>query len=170
MAKRIEIFEEGLEEHPKANVILGNLLMILWITLGTLACWFFNPSVALVFLVFAIIMVYVVLRKLVCTNCYYYGKWCPIGWGKFSAVFFNKGNIEEFSTGIAVKLAPITYGLLAIVPIILIVISVFQQFAVSKIIALVLLLSVSFYSASIGRKKGCAQCKMRLICPGSAVK
>ncbi len=170
MEKRIQIFEEGLEEYPQAPVILNNLLMILWIVMGTLACWFFNPSVALVFLAFAVIMVYVVLRKLVCTDCYYYGKWCPIGWGKLSATLFKKGNIEDFATGIGLKLAPLTYGLLAIVPLVLIVISIIQAFSIAKIVVAILLLSVSFYSASIGRKKACAQCKMRLTCPGSAVK
>lgn len=37
-------------------------------------------------------------------------------------------------------------------------------------LVLILLLLVSFYSGAISRKKACAKCKMRLICPGSAVK
>jgi hypothetical protein len=35
---------------------------------------------------------------------------------------------------------------------------------------LILLLAVSFYSGTSGRKKGCSNCKMRLVCSGSAVK
>ena len=170
MKTEINIFEQGLEEYPKASIILGNLIMVLWIALGTIACWFFYPLVAWVYLAFAIIMVGIVLRKLVCTNCYYYGKWCSMGWGKLSALFFKKGNIEKFDTSIGIKLPPLIYGLLSLIPLIFIVISIVQGFTVFKIVVIALLLLVSFYSGFISRKKACANCRMKLVCPGSAVK
>jgi hypothetical protein len=164
---KVKIFEQGLEEHPKATVILGNLVMALWIALGTIACWFLYPLIAWIYLAAALIMVGVVLRKLVCTNCYYYGKWCGLGWGKLAALFFKEGDMEKFSTSIGVKLAPLTYGLLSLIPIVLVVISIVQEFTVFKVIVLALILLVSFYSAFLSRKKGCASCKMKLACPGS---
>ncbi|NQT31440.1 MAG: hypothetical protein HQ588_03820 [Deltaproteobacteria bacterium] len=167
MKGKIAIFEQGLEEHPKATIILGNLVMMLWIALGTIACWFLHPLLGWLYLAAALIMVGVVLRKLVCTNCYYYGKWCGTGWGKLSALFFKKGEMEKFSTSIGVKLAPLTYGLLSLIPIVLIVISIIKEFTVFKIIVLALLLLVSVYSGFLSRKKGCANCKMKLACPGS---
>jgi len=170
MKTEIKIYEQGLEEYPKSSIILGNFLMILWIALGTISCWFLYPLVAWFYLGFAVIMVFVILRRLVCTDCYYYDKWCCMGWGKLSALVFKRGNIEKFNTSIGMKLAPLTYGLLTVIPLISIVISIFQEFSVSKIIVLVLLLSISFYSGAISRKKSCEKCKMRLICPGSAVK
>lgn len=115
-------------------------------------------------------MVYVVLRKLVCTNCYYHDKWCDSGWGKLSAKLFKKGKIGDFNESVGIKLAPLTYGLLTIVPLVLIIISVIQVFSWYKTGVLILLLLVSFYSGGISRKTTCSQCKMRLICPGSAVK
>jgi len=145
-------------------------MMILWIALGTISCWFLHPVVAWIYLVVAIIMVFVILRKLVCTNCYYYDKWCSIGWGKLSALFFKKGDIEDFSSSIGLKIAPITYGLLTLIPLILIIISFFKGFLISKLIVLILLLVISFWSGTVSRKKTCALCKMRIICPGSAVK
>ncbi len=51
-----------------------------------------------------------------------------------------------------------------------IIISLFQEFTVLKIVVLIFLLLISFYSGAISRKKTCAMCKMRLICPGCAVK
>ena len=170
MKTKVDIFEQGLEEHSKATIVLGNLIMILWIALGTIACWFLYPLVAWIYLAFAIIMVGIILRKLVCTNCYYYDKWCHMGWGKLSALFFKKGNIDEFNSGVGLKLAPLTYGLLALIPIIAIVISIVQEFTVSRIVVLLLLLSASFYSGTISRKKACACCKMRLNCKGCAAK
>jgi len=170
MKTKIDIFEQGLEEYPKASIILSNLTMILWITLGTIACWFFYPLVAWIYLAFAIIMVGVVLRKLVCTNCYYYDKWCGTGWGKLAALLFKKGSIEKFDTSIGIKLAPLTYGLLTLIPLIFIVISIVQGLTAPKVVVLLLLLLVSFYSGFISRKKACINCKMKLFCPGCAVK
>ncbi len=166
----MKIYDEGLEEHPKSQIIFGNLMMAIWIALGTIACWFLFSLVAWIYLAVAIIMVFLVLRKLVCTNCYYYGKWCPIGWGKLSALFFKQGSIDKFSTNIGVKLAPATYGLLTLIPLILVIVSLIQEFSVPKLVVLILLLMVGFYSGTISRKKSCINCKMRLICPGCVVK
>ena len=170
MKEEIEIYDQGAEEYSKASIIFGNFMMLLWIILGTIACWLLYPLTAWIYLAFAIIMVYVILRKLVCTNCYYYDRWCAMGWGKLSALFFKRGKIEDFRTSIGVKLAPLTYGLLAIIPLVLIVISLFQKFSLLKIVVLILLLLISSYSGAISRKKTCAECKMKLMCPGTAAK
>jgi hypothetical protein len=170
MSQQENLFEDGLEQHPLGRIIIGNLAMLIWFTLGTLACWYFYPIFGFVYLVVALILVYVVLRKLVCVNCYYFDKWCGIGWGKLSALMFKKGNFEKFPTSIGLKLAPATYGLLMIVPLILLIVSIIQGFSWYKIIVLVLLLIISLYNGRLGRKVLCSQCKMNVICPGSAVK
>ncbi|RLF64310.1 MAG: hypothetical protein DRN33_02450 [Thermoplasmata archaeon] len=166
----LKIYEQGLEDYPKRKAFFGNIVMIFWISLGAIACWFVHPIAAFIYLLFAVIMIYVVLRKLVCTNCYYYDKWCGIGWGKLSALLFKKGDIKEFNTSIGIQMAPIVYGLLSMIPIVLLVISIFQQFSMYKISVLILILLISSYSGVVSRKKTCGECKMRLICPGSAVK
>lgn len=165
-----KIYEPGLEEHPKSGAILGNFLMLLWIALGTAGCWFLEPIVAWIYLPFAVVMVFGVLRWLVCTKCYYYGKWCPIGWGKLAALLFRKGNMEDFGKSIGVKLAPMTYGLLTLVPLVCVVVSMTQDFAIPKVIVLVGLLLHSVYSGAISRRSSCKNCRMRLACPGCAVK
>ncbi|MFC1455045.1 hypothetical protein ACFLQI_03075 [Candidatus Undinarchaeota archaeon] len=170
MAFKIKLYAKGIEEYSLSTVVFGNFMMFLWIGLGTRAIWFFSPLIAQIYLAIALIMVYVVLRKLVCTNCYYYDKWCSIGWGKLSAFLFKKGKVEDFANSLGIKLAPVTYGLLSLIPIILILVSIWQGFSISKALVLILLLSISAYSGSIGRKKSCANCKMKLICPGCAAK
>ncbi|HEX75057.1 MAG TPA: hypothetical protein G4O12_00585 [Dehalococcoidia bacterium] len=167
-----KLYEQGLEEYPRSSTIIGNIAMAAWIALGTIGCWFLSPVGAWIFLAFAVIMVGVALRKLVCTNCYYYDRWCSIGWGKLSALMFPKGDEDKFSTSLGQKIAPITYGILTVIPIVFLVTSMFDssRLLIPKIIVLVLLLAVSFYSGTSGRKKGCSNCKMRLVCGGSAVK
>jgi hypothetical protein len=164
------LYEKGLDNYRISTIFLGNLMMLIWIVLGTLAVWFFNQLLAGLFLAFALIIVYVVLRKLVCTNCYYYNKWCVYGWGKLSAKMFKKGKIENFNDGIGIRIAPLLYGLLTIIPIILIIISIILVFDYTKIGALVLLLAISFYSGGVARKTACSNCKMKSFCRGSTVK
>ena len=170
MERTVKLYEQGLEESPWTGVILGNLAMALWIALGTAACWFLYPIAAWLYLAAAVAMVFVVLRKLVCTNCYYYGKRCHIGWGKLSAMLFRQGSIEKFSTSVGVKLAPVTYGLMTLIPLALIIVALVQEVTAPKVVILVLVLLISAYSGAFSRKKSCATCKMRLICPGSAAK
>jgi membrane protein YdbS with pleckstrin-like domain len=170
MKDEVRICEEGLEECPKSWAVLGNFMMLLWIALGTVGCWFFHPVAAWVYLGVAVVTVFFVLRRLVCVNCYYYGKWCPTGWGKLTALFFRQGSVEKFSTSAGVKLAPIAYGLLSAVPIGLIIYALVKDVTAPKVAVLVLLLLVSFYSGTMSRRTSCSVCKMRLICPGSAVK
>ena len=170
MGEEIRIYEKGLEENPKTNIIFSNLMMIIWIALGVIACRFISQVVGWIYLVFAVVMVYVVLRKLVCTNCYYYDKWCASGWGKLSKLMFEKGDISKFSTSVGVKLAPMVYGILTLIPMIMVVVSIVKGFSAYKLTILILILLISGYSGGIGRKKACEECKMRLICPGCAVK
>jgi hypothetical protein len=170
MQENDEIFKGGLEEHPKSRIVFGNTVMLFWFVLGAIACWYFYPVLGVVYFIVAFIMVYIVLRKVVCVNCYYYDKWCGLGWGKLAAAMFKKGKIEDFPKSIGVKLAPATYGVLMIVPMILLIVSIIQLFSWYKVCVLVLLLLVSFYSGGISRKFSCSQCKMNVICPGSAIK
>lgn len=170
MQGEVKIYEQGLEECPKSGIIVGNMVMMAWIALGTVACWLLYPLAAWIYLPAAVVLVFVVLRGLVCTNCYYYGKWCPIGWGKLSALFFKKGSVERFGTSAGVRLAPMVYGLLSLVPIVLIVVALVREFSVAGVVVLVLLLVVFAYSGAVSRTRACTHCKMRLICPGCAAK
>jgi len=170
MSEQEKLFEDGLEQNPLGRIIIGNLIMLFWFALGALACWYFYPILGLLYFVVAFLLVYVLLRKLVCVNCYYYDKWCGLGWGKLSALMFKKGRLKEFPTSIGLKLAPATYGLLMIVPLILLIVSIIQSFSWYKIIVLILFLLISVYSGGVGRRVACAHCKMNMICPGSTTK
>jgi len=169
--EEVKLYEEGLKAYPKIGIVVGNILMIFWIALGFVGCYLLFPILGYLYIGYALLMVYVVLRKLVCTNCYYYDRWCGIGWGKLSALMFKKGEIKGFGKG-AIKVAPAIYGLLTFIPIITILVSFFihSEYIWLKIFILLFMIAFSLYSSTIGRKKNCTLCKMRLICPGSAIK
>ncbi|MFA5375563.1 MAG: hypothetical protein WC455_07400 [Dehalococcoidia bacterium] len=166
----VKIYEQGIEEFGLGSIIFGNMTMLVWIMLGMTCCWFFHPIAAWVYLGVALLMVFVVMRRIVCVNCYYYGKLCPIGWGKLAALMFKQGSMDKFATSIGVRLAPATYGLLSLIPLGLVIAAMVQDFMVAQAIVLVELLAISAYSGASSRKKSCVNCKMRYACPGCVVK
>ena len=167
-----KLYEKGLENYPKEAVSLTNVLLLLWFgfaVYGMSALVFAGvPIISIIYLLFAIIMLGFVLRKHLCTHCYYYDRLCGTGWGKLSSRLFKEksGNYE-----LGTKLAGLTWGLLTIVPIIAIPIAIFlhREFLVPGVISLASFLVVMMLN-QLWRKKGCGQCKMRYICKASAAK
>ncbi len=170
MTQDIKLSDSGKEQYPMSRIIIGNILIALWLIVGTVAVWFFSPVLATVYLIVAALSVYIILRKLVCTNCYYYDKWCSMGWGKIASALFKRGNIEQFNESIGLRLAPIVYGLLTIFPLIVVLVVLILEFDFYKLAVLVILLFFAVYSGSVSRKSACADCKMKTTCKGSAVK
>ncbi len=64
MESKIRIYEQGTEKYSKTTIFHGNFLIVLWVFLGTISCRIFCPLVGWIYLLFAITMVGVVLRKL----------------------------------------------------------------------------------------------------------
>jgi len=167
-----KLYEKGLENYPKATAVLTNVLLLLWFgfaAYGMSALKFAGfPIVSALYLLFAFVMLGLVLRKHLCTHCYYYGKLCGTGWSKLSSCLFKEksGNYE-----VGAKLASLTWSLLTIVPIIAIPTAMFarREFLISGGISLAGFLVIIAVNQS-GRKKGCARCKMRYICKASTAK
>ena len=167
-----ELYEKGLENYPKATVVLTNVLLFLWFGFAAYGMSVLRfaglPIISILYLLFAIIMLGFVLRKHLCTHCYYYNKLCGTGWGKLSSRLFKEksGNYE-----LGMKLAGLTWGLLTIVPIIAIPLAMLlnRGFLVPGGITLTGFLTIMVVN-QFGRKKGCKQCKMRRICEASAAK
>jgi len=144
--KGLQLYEQGLGEHSKPEVIFDNALMLVWIALGALGCYFLHPVATWVFLAFALAMAYLVLRKLV-------HKWprCALRVGVLSALLFKQGGM--------IKIAPVVYGLLTLIPIVTLAISMTISFSTVKLIPLMQVLAISVYSGAVGRKRNCTRCK-----------
>ena len=163
-----KLYEQGLEEYPVKTVITANIAMLSLIFLGTILSAFYKLKAGVIFVIFAVIMVYVVLRIIICHNCYYHGRLCPHGWGKIAAIFTKKGYTSRFGSSKALILAPLTYGILIFAPIIMVSVSMVTNFTFQKALLLTVFIFLGLLSTLILRKKSCALCKMKYICPGSA--
>jgi len=74
-----KLYENGIEEAKKSYVIFENVLFIVLIALGFLGMYPLGvngvPIVSILYALFVLIMLVFVLRKHLCTGCYYYDKW-----------------------------------------------------------------------------------------------
>ena len=105
-----KIFQEGKEFFSFWIILLWNIAFLLNWGIGFVLLIPFRingiPIVSWIYLIILII-VQISLKKLNCTSCYYYGKWCYLGWGKLAALCFKKdsGN-QEKGMKLAITLYP----------------------------------------------------------------
>jgi hypothetical protein len=141
----LKAISQEAKAYSKSLLILGNLGIALWIVVSAVACWFFNILLGWIFLVFAFILVFVVLRRLGCSSCYYC-KSCTMGFGKLADLFFGSGRMAGVNSSLGLKIF-FAYGLLGAVPIVFLAVSIMQEFAATKIAVLALLIVLLLYSA-----------------------
>jgi len=160
--KKEEVYKENTEYSLK-YIIGQNLFFVIYFGIGI---FFSHVIVSLMYLALIIVMLGIVLRKHLCTNCYYYGKKCSTGWGKLSSWMFKKKS-GNYSLG--VKLAGITWPLLTLLPIVGITMVIILNYSLSNLLALMLFIFMTPFNFIIHRK-ACEKCKMRFICPASMIK
>ena len=165
-----KLYEKGFEEYPITTVIAQNLFFLIYFSIGFIAILPLKilgiPIISLLYAVFLVVMLLFVLRKYLCTNCYYYGKKCSTGWGKLSSLMFKEksGNYE-----LGIKLAGITWGLATLIPIIGSIISLILNFTTYRLGLLILFIFLTPFNF-IFHKNSCKRCKIRNVCPASMVK
>jgi hypothetical protein len=164
-----ELYKEGFEKYPLGYVIGQNIFFLVYFGIGFVGMLPLQirgfPIISICYALFLVIMLLFVLRKHICTNCYYYGKLCNTGWGRLALMFEKEsGNYE-----LGVKLANVTWMLATLIPIIGIAITLISSFSTFRLTLLVLFLFLTPINFII-HKKSCKKCKMRHICPLSMTK
>jgi hypothetical protein len=162
---------KGVENFPLFVVFLYNLFIVLYLVVGMLVLWPLKigrfPIASLLYAAFAVLMLGFVLRKELCTGCYYYNRWCATGWGKLAAFLFKRKNLSSFQRGI--KLANKTWTVLILIPVMVGIFLLIFNYTSSTLLWLLLFIVLSGINF-VAHKKTCAVCKMRYICPASLVK
>lgn len=133
--------EEKIET-VRSRFVAGNLIAILWILLGTFACWLVNPWLGWFFLGFSTFSVYLIIRRLLCNSCYYC-KSCTKGLAKLSILFLGANRIPGQSNGVVRGMAIFIYTVLTLIPAVFLISSLLSLFETSKIISLVCLFGIS---------------------------
>jgi hypothetical protein len=164
------LYKKGLEKYPLGCVIGQNIFFLAYFGIGFIGMLPLQihglPVISVLYALFLVIMLIFVLRKHLCTHCYYYGKLCSTGWDKLSALMFkkNSGNYE-----LGLKLAGITWMLATLIPVIGIIAVLILNYSLSNLIFLILFILLTPVNF-ITHKKACEKCKMRFICRASMAK
>lgn len=143
-------------EYTRTQLILGNVAVLLWIAVASVAFWFYNPLSFWFFLIFAAFMVFAILRRMGCSTCAYC-KSCTMGSGRLSAWFFGKRSNKDTHNKGGLAMVVIIYGLLAVMPVALLAFLILQAFSVLKVAALIAVLAFSIFSAATWRKSKVAK-------------
>jgi len=80
-----KLYKKGLEKYSLLYAIGQNLFFIIYFVIAFIGMYSLQiadiPIVSIIYIVFIGIMLIFVLRKHLCTHCFYYGKVCGTGWG-----------------------------------------------------------------------------------------
>jgi hypothetical protein len=146
------IRNEDKQAYSQTRTILGNLGILLWMILSTVAVWFFNSLNAWIFLFFTFITIFAVIRRSLCKTCAYCKK-CTMGSHKLSELVFGKAELGGLSANSLLSRLVVTYTLLTIVPVTFLVLSISQEYIVLKLVVLATLLLFSLFSVLTKRKR-----------------
>ena len=142
----LNVISNEARTYSKMLLAVGNLWIVLWIMMRAFACGFFKSLLGLVFFVSAVALIFAVLRRMGCSPCYCY-KTCAMDFSKLADLFFGQGCMAGVKSSLILTVT-FVYILLGINPIAFLTVSIIQEFAVTKIAVLALLLALLFYSIS----------------------
>ena len=144
--------EEEKIAASKSSLFFGSLMIAVWIAIGSAAVWVINPVYGWLFLGFSAFSILIVMRRQMCGSCYYCVS-CTKGFAKLSKLFLGGSSIPGISKGSTVGMTVFIYLLLSIIPGMILVLSIFQEFSLLKLSLLICLLLISTYNAASRGKK-----------------
>jgi hypothetical protein len=157
---------ECYESFPRTTVIynlltLGGAMVMGVVVLAQLGVW-----VAVGYLVLLALTGYGMLA-LICARCYYYGRRCATGVGKFVALFFKKGREEEFGQTASQKAAMLLLAIVLLLPLVGGIISLVVGYSPLRLVLLVGWVALLVAGLAPHPRLVCSHCKLaeRGCCP-----
>jgi hypothetical protein len=142
--------EEKLDFTRKL-LVLGNLSLLTWVFLSFFSVLLYNWLYGWLYLLLLAFIVYAVLRRIGCSNCYKC-KTCTSGFGRLAGAFFGRGFVKKESVGNRLGVVAFVYVLLLPLPTVLLSLSLLGSFSYVKVLVLVCLLSLAVYSLTTWSK------------------
>lgn len=150
-------------DYPLRVPVLENLVWATTMALGTIILAGLHPALAAVYLIWSLLALYVLVPRLVCAACAYYGRTCHSGQGRLAARLGPRRDPGTFAARFRrmrlvgpVFTAPLLAGLIAL------------PFRFDWRLAL---LTAAFGVVALGltrvvtRRLGCARCAQSGACP-----
>jgi hypothetical protein len=154
------------DNFPVWIVMLSNLVSILIYSSGFFITLRLGWIAAILYLVFILAFEYRLISKH-CVNCYYWGMTCGFGKGRFSALFFKRGDPAKFCNNDMSWKDMIPDLLISLVPFIIGIILMIIKFDFTLLFAAsILIVLTTMGNGFIRGNLTCRYCKQRdLGCP-----
>jgi len=160
--------ENYFENYPGWEVFFSNLVSIAIYLIGGLIVNKIGPIWLILYLIFAGILEFRIIRGHCITCGYYYGRTCAFSKGRISHIFLKKGDKAKFCReqiawkdilpDLMVSLIPIAVG-------IILLIKDFNFVLLSEIVILLILAFVG--NALIRGQQACRHCRQRDVLPSA---
>ena len=157
---------ECYQSFPKTTVLynlltLGGAIVVGVIVLAQLGVWF-----AVGYLALLALTGYGMLA-LVCARCYYYDRRCATGVGKVVALFFGKGQEEEFGQTASQKGITLLLAVVLLLPLVGGIVSLVVGYKTLRLVLLVALVALLVAGLAPHPRLVCSHCKLaeRNCCP-----
>jgi hypothetical protein len=138
---------------PENLVIFGNLALLVWIILDTVAFLLFDITDGIAFLVVALIAVYGVLHFIGCLRPCYNCIKCTHGMGRLAASYFGKRIFKDYKYSYKLPTAIFFTLFIGAFPATFTLYSAAIDFTVVKTVVFVVLLAFTIYSGLTWRTK-----------------
>jgi len=132
-------------EFKRPLLVFGNLAILAWILLASLSLAIINQLYGWLFIAFAAATIFLILRRLGCSSCYYC-KSCTSGFGRLAEWFFGNRTTKDLNNKTALAFVIFSYCLLSLIPASLLAISAYQEFSLVNSLVLLCLAAISIYS------------------------
>ncbi|HUY01391.1 MAG TPA: hypothetical protein VMV49_17650 [Candidatus Deferrimicrobium sp.] len=111
------------EEYTPYHLVFELAFLIPTFLIGILVLyWFSAIGITFFFGLWCFLNYFIVFRLVLCPNCYYYGRWCPDGMGKYAKKVFNKkGDVTRYKKALIIP--TIGWSVILAFPIVICVIS-----------------------------------------------
>ena len=147
--------------YPLRIVVVSNLVSLLIYVIGAYILYRFSLIWAVIYVAFILLLEFRLLSRH-CTDCYYYGKTCAFGKGYLSSLIFSRGRPERFNQKKISLLDIVPDFLVFIVPVLVGVVLLLQEFSWIILSLIIALLFLGFLgNAFVRGKLACRHCKQR---------
>ncbi len=155
--------EPCFSDYPKA-LVLGRLILLgLIFGSGIYVFYQIKAELSYVYIFYSLLTISLVLPLSRCVYCFYYRKYCNVGWGKIAGYLFPKSEADNFTSGYDYMLFIYPVWVLPLLGSLLQLIRFRNLFWLLFfcIYILVLILEKVYLKNS-----GCRFCSQKNICPG----
>jgi len=150
-------------EYPRSTPVIENAVWVAAIVLGAAILAPVHAAAAVAYAAYSVACLYLLIPRLVCTRCGYFGSTCHSGQGKIAALLFSPRDPSGFEASFRwmrlaapVFLAPLVAGL----PLLAI------EFSVARLVLLAAFAVIALgLTRLVTKRLGCAHCRQRAACP-----